>query len=556
MRRTSKYLNTIEIPFEGSTPATSAWSKSIVIIFLSTLLVWTFPGYVFAKGNNNTHEMSPNARKGTFDKSFFKPDPVYKAQPYDAKAQRAIYGNKRAVNTTQSFFEVGRPYLQAGPYKPGNPYRFMIYGDFQTGVGLNQFDDQSQQVLGLRASLDLDLKLTSTGRLHALIRPFDTANQPSQIRLDDEEEGRGFVHIYQHCLENECSALESFDEVFGNFFFEGEIANLPIALGKIPHLVQNGVWLEDAYIGGAISWAAQNSKTLDIPNFDISLIGGLMGMDDRVFGGATQNGVDGSFVATTIFADGWGGYLEAGYGLVIDRGSDKRRAVVTTDPRFAGGSFKGDLGYHNLTAAFTKRYGALISNSVRFIANVGQEKLSLRNKPDIQTANGFALLIENSLITTKPLTFVPYFNFFVGVDSPQALSRQFGLLRNTGLLFENNALTGQQAFFDNPDDSIGGAVGLEYLFNLDQQIVIEAAGSASICRDREGKNSLGNRCRRGSVAGNAVRDQAGVGFRYQLPFGLIRRAWILRADGSYGKLFQDNGSKEFFSARLELRRKF
>jgi hypothetical protein len=503
-----------------------------------------------------THKMSKQAEPATYDKGVFKSDPQYSEQKYNAQNQRDIYGKKRAVNTARPLLELGRPYLQVGAYTPGLPLRFMIYGDFQSAFGVNQVLGESQQILGLRANLELDLNLTSTERIHALIRPLDSGNQPSLIRLDgDDDDKGGLIHIYQHCLESECNALESFDEIFANLFFEGEISNLPIALGKIPHLLQNGVWLEDAYIGGVISLAAQNSKMLDISNYDITLIAGLKGVDDRVFGGVANNGNDASFMATAFFVDAWGGFLEGGYGYVHDNGADDIRTLFTGDPRFLGSEFDGDLSYHNLSVAFTKRYGATVSNSVRFIANFGQESFDVEGT-SYQNANGFALLIENSLITSKPLTLVPYFNFFIGIDSPQALSRQFGLLRNTGIMFENNILTGQQSLFDNPDDSVGGALGIEYLFNLDQQIAVEAAASASICRDANGENALGNVCRRGNFNGISVKDQAGLGVRYQLPFEVIKRAWILRADAAYGQLFSDDDSEDFFSARIELRRKF
>ena len=203
-----------------------------------------------AKRNEaTTHKMSRIAKPTQYNSSAFKPDPQYQEQAYDPQAQRDIYGKKRAVNTTRPMLELGRPYLRVGAYEPGLPLRFMVYGDLQTGVGMNSRGDESQQLLGLRANLDLDLKITSTERVHALIRPLDTGNQPSQIRLDQEDNDDGIVHIYQRCLESDCTTLESFDELFGNLFLEGEVSNLPIALGKIPHLLQNGVWLYDAYIG-------------------------------------------------------------------------------------------------------------------------------------------------------------------------------------------------------------------------------------------------------------------------------------------------------------------
>lgn len=540
------------------------------LIFIITAFIVCSSHDALADGSER--RMSPQAKPVRVKSKDFKPDPVDETLPYDAKAQLDIYGGKRAVNTARPLLEIGRPLLQLGEYSPGLPLSLVVFGDIQTGFGLNVTPNGSEQVFGLRANLDIDFKITSTERIHALIRPLDTANQPSQIKkikIDnpkEEDEGRGIVHIFQQCIDKKlnpegCNALEAFDELFANLFFEAELGGIPFALGKIPHLTQNGIWLEDAYVGGAFSLAARNSPSFDLSNYDLTFFAAALGMDDRVFGGAAKNGNDASFIATAFYIERLGLYIEGGYGFVLDRGADSKRALFSQDPRFDKQDFEGNLSYHNFTLAVTQRFGAFISNSVRLIGNLGQGQQNIiggdQDGTLLQTANGFALLIENSLITSSPLTLVPYFNFFVGIDSPQALSRQFGLLRNTGILFENNAITNQQSLFDNPDDSVGGAIGVEYLFNIDQQIVFEVGGSASICRDLDGEGLLGNPCRRGSFAGLAVRDQAGAGLRYQLPFELLRRAWIFRADVSAGRLFQDDGANDdFFSARVELRRKF
>lgn len=513
-------------------------------------------------------KMSPLATPAEYSEGHFKADPSYLKRPYDAQAQRDIYGNKRAVNTARPLLELGRPLYSPGELSAGAPLSLVVFGDIQSAVGVNQaVSGEAQTLLGLRASLDVDLRLTSTERLHALIRPLDTANQPSQVLLSGERGAeRGVVHIFQRCVDTNidpdgCTALEQLDELFANLFFEGELGGLPVAFGKMPHLLQNGIWLEDAYIGGALSIAARNSVAFDISNYDIAFFGAAVGVDDRVFGGAGRNGGAASLAGVSFFLEALGGYIEGGYGFVLDREAGADRQVFSQDPAFSGARFKGDLSYHNATLSFTRRAGALLSSSARLILNLGQEEspvtLADGGSRKLRTANGAALLIETSLITKRPLTLVPYLNLFAGLESPQALARQFGLLRNTGLLFEDNALTAQRSLFDNPDDSVGGALGVEYLFNLDQQVAVEVAGSASVCRDPEGFNLLGGRCRRGGAQGVRVRDQAGVGFRYQLPFGLIRKAWILRADGALGVLSPDDGAAQtFYGARLELRRKF
>ncbi|MBM4290481.1 MAG: hypothetical protein FJ138_02780 [Deltaproteobacteria bacterium] len=518
-----------------------------------------------------SRKMSPLATPAELQASHFKADPVYPKRAYDAQAQRDIYGNKRAVNTARPLLEVGRPLYSPGELSPGAPLSLVVFGDVQSAVGVNAgVDGATQALLGLRASLDVDLRLTSTERLHALVRPLDTANQPSQLLLSGPAgEERGLVHIFQRCVDSAidpdgCTGLEAFDELFANLFFEGEFGGLPVALGKMPHLLQNGVWLEDAYVGGALSIAARNSAAFDISNYDVAFFGAAVGVDDRVFGGAGRNGGGASLAGVSFFIEALGGYIEGGYGYVLDREAGVDREVFSQDPALAGARFKGDLSYHNATVSFTRRYGALLSSSARLVVNAGQEESAVTGAPGapgaperLRTANGAALLLETSLITRRPLTLVPYLNLFAGLDSPQALAKQFGLLRNTGLLFEDNALTAQRSLFDNPDDSVGGALGLEYLFNLDQQVAVEVAGSASVCRDAEGANLLGARCRRGGAQGVRVRDQAGVGFRYQLPFGILKKAWILRADGALGVLSPDEGAAQtFYGARLELRRKF
>ena len=174
------------------------------------------------------------------------------------------------------------------------------------------------------------------------------------------------------------------------------------------------------------------------------------------------------------------------------------------------------------------------SNSVRLIWNVGQD-------PDdgvSQTADGFLLLLENSLITHLPTTLVPYFNMWVGVDKLQALAQQArGVLRNTGINFETDAITQFPRLDDTAADTFGGALGIQYLFDLDQQIVAEVA-TVQVMGSRNDPDRA------------ARDDQYAIGFRYQLP---ITDAWIVRVDSMYG--FLDN-EDDLTGARLEIRRKF
>ena len=130
----------------------------------------------------------------------------------------------------------------------------------------------------------------------------------------------------------------------------------------------------------------------------------------------------------------------------------------------------GNLSYNSATIAFTKRYGRRLSNSMRAIWTFGQDADNVQ-----QTADGVVLLVENSLVTHLPSTLVPYFNAWVGFDRPQPLADDTGVLKNTGINFETDALTGFPKLDDTANNTWGGAIGIQYLFDLDQQIVVEAA---------------------------------------------------------------------------------
>ena len=87
---------------------------------------------------------------------------------------------------------------------------------------------------------------------------------------------------------------------------------------------------------------------------------------------------------------------------------------------------------------------------------------------------------------------------------------------------------------DTGSNAFGGAVGLQYLFDLDQQIVFEVAMVQPFEDD-----------------GIGARDtQFGFGVRYQVP---INRAWLFRADATYQIL---SDAEDNFGVRAELRRKF
>lgn len=472
-------------------------------------------------------ETSPGIQKVPHDPKAFRPDPSYTDKPYDAQGQVEIYGGKRNVDEPRPLLELGRTLYLEGPLPGGyniigaknlvNP-SLQAYGDLRTAVAFNDNGKTETALVATRLNLDVDLALTATERFHALFRPFDQNGQFSRYEFagDDHLRGKGI-----------------FDLNVDTLFFEGDIGNilagltdkyqgfdLPVSAGLMPLIFQNGVWVEDAITGGAFSIPAMNSKLLGISNMDVSFFTGFDKVstpaikDDR--NAFADHSVNVYGVAAFIEANQ--GYWEAGFG------------------RVDGEDGFDELSYNSATLAFTRRYGGLISNSVRGIWTFGQN----REKNRQQTADGTILLIENSLITSLPSTLIPYLNLFAGFDRPQSLLRDAGaggILKNTGINFETDGLTGFPKLDDTGQNTYGGAIGLQYLFNLDQQIVVEAATVQLIGDDIEpGRPAPG--------------EQYAVGIRYQLP---LTKALIFRADAIYGwrEVVQD-----IAGVRAELRLKF
>jgi hypothetical protein len=169
---------------------------------------------------------------------------------------------------------------------------------------------------------------------------------------------------------------------------------------------------------------------------------------------------------------------------------------------------------------------------LRAIYTFGQDRNNAQ-----QTADGLMLIADNSIVTSKPSTLVPYANFWIGLDRPQPLARGAGILKNTGITFETNDLTSLPKLDDTGHDTYGSAIGIEYLFSLDQQVVFEVS-ALQIMGDA---NELGRA---------AIDDQYGLGFRWQLP---ISRSWIVRADAMYGAL---KGADDIAGVSVEMRYKF
>jgi hypothetical protein len=340
-------------------------------------------------------------------------------------------------------------------------FHFMSFGDFRIAAASNDNGKAApngkttQSSVAARLNLDMDMQFTATERIHLFTRPIDKNGVFTSYQIDGGVKDK-FIH--------------HFDFDIDTLFFEGDVGairqgisghtnsmDLPFAVGRVPIVTQNGVWIEDAFDGAAFSITAKNSPTLDISNMDFTFFAGVNKVTT-----AADPGDKAKVFGMAGFADLRKGYLEYGYGYL--------------DADVDGHS------YHNLTVAFSKRYHDHVANSVRLIGNFGQKGVG-----GVKTADGVLLLVENSLVPTRhfawstvnPLNFVPYFNVFAGFKNPQSLARggdSGGVLRNTGITFESDGVTGYPTLDATAHDSYGGALGVEYLFtDLNHQIVVETA---------------------------------------------------------------------------------
>jgi hypothetical protein len=488
---------------QGSEASKGGWSTR----------VWPATPPAATKDQETTPEL---LRKVDDREDLFKPGPQYD-KSYNSKAQIDIYGTKTEVEAPRPLLELGREQYTSGAYDKSstifgdlNPLLpgLSIYGDWRTAMAYNSNKGKDIALIATRLNLDVDLKITGTERIHAFFTPLQ-----KNAKFTRYEFGGG---------DGDGNFSFEFDPNPQTLFFEGDLGSIysglsgnytrfdvPFVVGLYPLFLQNGTWANDAILGAAVTIPAKNSAKLGLPNFDITFFAAYDNVDNLGILGAEKHNAH--LFGVTAFIEGYGGYVETGYGML----------------QGVEGPLDGRLT-HFLTAAYTRRYFNTFSNSTRLFANFGDSK----------NDEGFVIISENSLITSLPSTLIPYANFFVGFGNPQPLVDGFGagILKNVGINFETDALTGYPKLDDSGSNAWGGAIGVQYLFgkNLDQQIVFELAMVQPFEDDGIG----------------AGRAQYAFGIRYQKA---LTRAWLLRADATYQLI---EGDADNFGIRFELRRKF
>ncbi|MEM9044363.1 MAG: hypothetical protein AAGC81_06690 [Pseudomonadota bacterium] len=500
---------------------------------LSTLLASTAVlGLVTADLARAAEDLGPiqrddAVREVPYDQQLFSSDPQY-SLTFDPQAEIEIYGGKSAISTPRPPLEIFRDMYDEGPLGEGftifgEKNRFipqiLVFGDLRTAVAFNDNGNQEIAQIAARANINIDFKLTATERIHLFFQPMQDGQQFTRWEFGGND-GNADRGVQFETSEQPTNAFLEGDlgAIFAGLTGEYNKRDIPFAVGRVPLFLQNGVWFDDQFLGIAVTpLVAQNSATLDITNYDLTFFAGFDEIDSPALINAdgSQAQHDANMYGVHGFFDVQEGYLEAGYAYIDD-----------------GDSSNGDHSYHNFTLAFSRRYEATVSNATRIIVNVGQDP----GAGFEETANGVLLLSENSWITHLPLTLIPYSNFWLGVDATQSASRNAaagGILKNVGLNFETDGLTGFPTLDATGIDTFGGAIGLQYLFSLEQQIVGEFAAVFPY-DDRQGP---------------AQDPQFGFGLRYQRP---LTNRLIFRADAMYGHLMD---AEDISGIRAELRLK-
>jgi hypothetical protein len=464
--------------------------------------------------------IDPRAELAPYSSDYFAPDPFYDHLPYDACGEQGVYGGKYLNPVQRPLIEWGMPFYDTGPVPPPSTHcgetnpslpRFYLYGDYRAAIAYNAQNGCDKGVLAHRINLEWDLWLTATERFHMSTGPFQEGNNFMRLEFDGDD-----AEFFNE--------LDFFDEETDALFFEGDLGymlggwrghyasfDLPIAIGLIPLLFQNGVWMEDAILGVAATIPARNSAWLDWSNYDVTFFAGFDQITSPAF---EDSNAAANVVGTTIFIEARGGYFEAGYAFLDDTADFGR-------------------SYHNVGLSYTRRYLNVVSNSMRVIVNTGQDA-----PEDTRTADGVLLLAENSFLTRWPYNVIPYVNLFAGFDDPQSVARAGaagGVLRNTGILFESDNLTGYPTLDATGNETYGAAIGIDLLApEFTHQLILEAAVLQVF----------------GDPFRNAPGDQYGVGARYQVP---ISHAHLLRFDVMHGWF---ENTDDVTAARAEFRWKF
>ena len=217
----------------------------------------------------------------------FRPDPQYEDK-YNSEGQVDIYGGKTAVEPPRPPLELGRQQYTSGEYDESSTIfgvknalipGLAVYGDWRTAVAYNDNAGEDIAQVATRLNIDIDLKLTGTERIHAFFTPLQDDAKFTRWEFAGGAADKEFT------LEDDLEPQTLyFEGDFGSIYagLTGEYAgfDLPFTVGLYPLFLQNGIWANDAILGGALTLPAKNSALLKLSNFDITFFAAFEDIDN------------------------------------------------------------------------------------------------------------------------------------------------------------------------------------------------------------------------------------------------------------------------------------
>ncbi|MEM1356474.1 MAG: hypothetical protein AAGH88_16515, partial [Planctomycetota bacterium] len=228
-------------------------------------------------------------REVPYDGDVFGGDPEYTIT-YDPQAEIDIYGGKTAISTPRPPVEIFRDMYDEGPLGEGFTLfgdknriypQILLFGDIRTAVAFNDNGDKELAQFAARANINIDFKLTATERIHVFFQPLQNGAEFTRYEFGggDKDPNR---QIRFETTEQPTNAFIEGDigAIIAGLVDEYQPYDIPFAAGRVPLFLQNGVWLDDQFLGFAVTpLVAQNSALLDITNYDVTFFAGFDEVD-------------------------------------------------------------------------------------------------------------------------------------------------------------------------------------------------------------------------------------------------------------------------------------
>ena len=171
------------------------------------------------------------------------------------------------------------------PLLPG----LAVYGDWRTAVAYNNNNGKDIAQIATRLNIDVDFKITGTERIHAFFTPLQKNNKFTRFEFGGGD-GDGKFNV-EFDLNPQTLFFEGdFGSIYSGFSGKDASFDLPFTVGLFPLFLQNGIWANDAILGGAVSLTAKNSRKLGLSNYDITFFAAFDNVDNAgILGGRDGN---------------------------------------------------------------------------------------------------------------------------------------------------------------------------------------------------------------------------------------------------------------------------